>query len=190
MFRCGRSYLRCSKYYIVCRTDLGGCRLLYRQDLHWTWWSELRPTLAKPVVYKGGITIIGYFASWVAKWVNRSTKIQQFFTFHSIEKNAKIFAFFAKFFFSVLRKNKCKFLRNFFYQNVFTQNFASFSHFFCLIHVRKKVRNTKESVRIFLQKSVVRSKLCQAEKLWSGNGVPLLDQGPIGQSLASWIELN
>ena len=62
MFRCGRSYLRCSIYYIVCTTDLGGCRLLYRQD-----WHDDRSSaqLWRSLSYiRGGITKIGYFASW------------------------------------------------------------------------------------------------------------------------------
>jgi len=64
----------------------------------------------------------------------------------------------------------------------------------------KKLEIRTKVFAFFLQKfsfagklsrmSVVGSELSQAKKLWSGNGVPWLDQGAIGQSLASWIELN
>jgi len=66
VFRCGRSYLHCRIYYILCTADLGGCRLLYHQDLHQTyddpssaqlWWSLSNIC--------GCIAELSYFASWV-----------------------------------------------------------------------------------------------------------------------------
>ena len=53
-----------SMYDFVYTTDLGEILLLYRQDRHRIRWSELRPTPAKLVVYRGGITAGGLYVSW------------------------------------------------------------------------------------------------------------------------------
>ena len=111
----------------------------------------------------------------LAKRVNRSPKIQQFFVFHSLEKNAKIFAFFAKFCFILLRKKRnANFCGIFLSKSIFAKFCIVLAFFLlnscsCSLEIRSKV------FAVFLQKfsfagklsrkSVVSSKLSQAEKL-------------------------
>ena len=63
------SFVRCRMYDFVYTTDLGVILLLYRQDRHRTRWSELRPTPAKLVVEKGGITAVGLYVSWARNMI-------------------------------------------------------------------------------------------------------------------------